>query len=64
MLKNIHRHLREASPALEDILRDMVRNWPVDRLNRLEKERQEKNMFNDGASGVTRFTNMTGGTLG
>ena len=59
LLKNIHRHVRERPACLEEILEDMVRtsHWPVDRLNRLEKQRQEQHKgFADGRSSVSRFT--------
>ena len=59
LLKNIHRHVKERPACLEEILEDMVRtsHWPVDRLNRMEKQRQEQHKgFADGRSSVSRFT--------
>ena len=59
LLKNIHRHVRERPACLEEILGDMVRtsHWPVDRLNRMEKQRQGQHKgFADGRSSVSRFT--------
>jgi len=55
LLKNRNRHLSDSPAELRRIVREMVRDshWPVDRLNNLEKARQEKNQYNDGRSFVS-----------
>lgn len=64
LLKNMNRHLSGNVAALKEILREMIResHWPVDRLNNVERHRQEKNQWNDGRSAVSAFTNRTGST--
>ena len=65
LLKQIQRHFVGESDELTDLLKEMVResHWIVDRNNQAERDRQQRNQYNqDGRSSVSGFSFRSGST--